>query len=199
MKTTRNVSAQKLACAALALLALVVAAAPGAMAKPRPSKQQPAIVIGHLFLPGAAVRQMFVQEHGSKQYLYIEQASKEGFAIIDVTKPSQPKLIQHVAWPNQASAGKLQLIGAGLVLAIAPEADPGKPGSDYPAQSVRVLDLSDPGNPQTLHSFSGVTSVVADDGRDLIYITNSEGLWILRHRQEQAAPKEWEDAIYNRY
>ncbi|HEX2712075.1 MAG TPA: hypothetical protein VHM88_07615 [Candidatus Acidoferrales bacterium] len=199
MKTTRNVSVQKLASAALALLALVVAAAPGARARPRPAKQQPGIVLAHLALSDAPVRQMFVEERGGKQYLYIEQDSKEGFAIIDVTKPAQPKVIQHVAWPNQASAGKLQMIGAGLALAIAPEADPGKPSSDYPAQSVRVLDLSDPGNPQTLHSFSGVTSVVADDGRDLIYVANSEGLWILRHRQEQAAPKEWEDTIYNRY
>jgi hypothetical protein len=190
MKTTCKMSVQKPASAALLLLALFVAA-PGAWARPRPAKQQPASVIGHLLLPGAAVRQVFVREHGGKQYLYIEQASKEGFAIIDVTKPSQPKVIQHVAWPNQASAGTLQMVGDGLALAMAPDGDPGKAGSDYPTQSVKVLDLSDPANPQTLQGFSGVTSVVADDGRGLIYITNSEGLWILRHKQEKPA-EPWE-------
>ncbi len=191
MKTTRKVSVQKPASAALAVLTLCGAAAPGAMAKPRPPKPQPATVIGHLLLPGAAVRQMFVKEHGGKQYLYIEQASKEGFAIIDVTKPSQPKVIQHLAWPNQASAGKWQMVGARLALAIAPDGDAGKVGSDYPTQSIKVLDLSDPANPQTLQSFSGVTSVLADDARSLIYITNAEGLWILKHKQEQPAER-WE-------
>jgi len=191
MKTTHKVSVQKLASAALALLTLFVARAPGAIAKPRPAKQQPAAVIGHLLLPGA-VREMVVEERGSKQYLYIEQASQEGFVIIDVTKPSQPKVIQHVAWPNQASAGKLQMIGEGLALAIAADGDAGRIGSDYATQSVKVVDLTDPANPQTLQSFSGVTSMVADDGRDLIYIANSEGLWILRQKQ-QPEPRQWDN------
>ncbi|HJY85523.1 MAG TPA: hypothetical protein VKE24_01685 [Candidatus Acidoferrales bacterium] len=191
MKTTHKVSVQKLASAALALLTLFVARAPGAMARPRTAKQ-PATVIGHLLLPGAAVRQMFVEERGSKQYLYIEQASQEGFVIIDVTKPSQPKFIQQVAWPNQASAGKLQMIGAGLALAIAADGDTGRIGRDYATQSVKVLDLTDPANPQTLQSFPGVTSMVADEGRDLIYITNSEGLWILKQKQ-QPEPRQWDN------
>jgi hypothetical protein len=43
------------------------------------------------------------------------------------------------------------------------------------------LDLSDPKNPKTLQTFDGVTKVLAEDDRNLIYITNGEGLWILRH------------------
>jgi len=43
--------------------------------------------------------------------------------------------------------------------------------------------MSDPANPKTLQTFEGVTSVLADDSRDLIYIANSEGVWILRHVQ----------------
>src|SRR5262249_26076763 len=124
--------------------------------------------------------------------LYIEQASQEGFVIIDVTKPSQPKFIQQVAWPNQASAGKLQMIGAGLALAIAAEGDTGRIGRDYATPSVKGLDLTDPANPQTLQSFPGVTSMVADEGRDLIYITNSEGLWILKQKQ-QPEPRQWDN------
>jgi hypothetical protein len=48
---------------------------------------------------------------------------------------------------------------------------------------VRVLDMSDPANPRTLQTFDGVTSVLADDSRSLIYIANGDGLWVLRHRQ----------------
>ena len=48
-----------------------------------------------------------------------------------------------------------------------------------------MLDLSDPANPKTLQTFDGVTSILADDGRRLIYITNGDGLWILNHKQER--------------
>ena len=191
MKITRKATLQNPASAALALLALFATMASSATATPRPTKQ-PVTVIAHLLLPGAPASQMFVQEHGRKQYLYIERASKEGFTIVDVTKPSQPIVIKRVAWPNEASAGKLQMVGAGLALAAAPDGASGTLGGGYPTQSLSVLDLSDPANPRTLQSFSGVTSVLADDARNLIYIANSEGLWILRHKQEQLTHKQWE-------
>jgi len=65
---------------------------------------------------------------------------------------------------------------------------------------VRVLDLSDPANPRALQSFSAVISVLEDDGRNLIYITNNEGLWILRHKQEQPAFPRWDaETAYTNY
>jgi hypothetical protein len=68
------------------------------------------------------------------------------------------------------------------------ELSPAKPqgaATSNRTESVRVLDLSDAANPKTLQTFQGVTSVLADDGRRLIYIANSEGLWILRHKQQR--------------
>ena len=86
------------------------------------------------------------------------------------------------------------MVGDELDLAAAPDGDSGTVGgSGYPTQSVRVLDLSDPANPRTLQSFSGVTSILADDEHNLIYIANNEGLWILRHEQEQAAFPRFDD------
>ena len=46
-----------------------------------------------------------------------------------------------------------------------------------------MLDLSDPHNPKTLQEFEGVTSVLPDGGHGLIYLTNNEGLWVLRYSQ----------------
>jgi len=201
MKMTHKATALNAASAALALLTLFAAMAPSAIAKPRPVKpaEQPATVIAHLLLPGAPASQMFVLEHGGKQYLYIEQASKEGLVIVDVTKPNEPSVIKRVAWPNEASTGKLQMVGAGLALATAPDGGSGLVGG-YPTQSVRVLDLSDPANPRALQSFSGVTSVLEDDVRNLIYITNNEGLWVLRHKQEQPAFPRWDpETPYTNY
>src|SRR5712691_11778389 len=202
MKMTRKATLQNHASAALVLLAVFATMASSATATPRPAKpvEQPVTVIAHLLLPGAPASQMFVQEHGGKQYLYVEQASKEGFTIVDVTKPNEPSVIKRVAWPNEASTGKLQMVGAGLALATAPDGGSGTVGGGYPTQSVRVLDLSDPANPRALQSFSGVTSVLEDDGRNLIYITSNEGLWVLRHKQEQPAFPRWDpETAYMNY
>ena len=67
---------------------------------------------------------MFAREHAGKQYLYIEQASKEGFTIVDVTKPREPSVIKRMAWRNEASGGKLEMVGALLALAAAPDGPP---------------------------------------------------------------------------
>ena len=92
------------------------------------------------------------------------------------------------------------MVGSGIALAEVPDKAPeaanarhelvpaqgqGTANGSQPTESVRVLDLSDPANPKTLQTFDGVTSVLADDGRRLIYITNRDGLWILNHKQER--------------
>src|SRR5690348_16114460 len=95
---------------------------------------------------------------------------------------------------------ELQMVWAGLAISEAPEArnesartelasakGEGIEGGgsdatgDSPTQFLRLLDLSDPANPRTLQTFEGVSSLLLDDGRNLIYITNGEGLWILSH------------------
>ncbi|MGA7622688.1 MAG: hypothetical protein WB630_07085 [Candidatus Acidiferrales bacterium] len=184
MKVVSKSILQKQAAAAAALLAFFVVMSPDASAKHRAAKPAlpPASVVAHLKLNGAAVSQLELQQHGNKQYLYVEQASKEGLAIVDVTKPDQPILIKSDAWPNQASTGKLQLVSGQLALA---EASGTATAETISTETLKVLDLSDPANPRTILTFSGVTSTLADDARSLVYITNSDGLWILKHQSEQ--------------
>ena len=185
MKVISKSIVQNQAAAVAALLAFFMVISPGASAKHRAAKpaQQPAFVIAHLALPGAAVRQLELQQRGNKQYLYVVQASKQGFAVVDVTKQDQPKVIRNEAWPNQASTGKLQLVSTRLGLAEA--SDTATPETVSSTETLKVLDLSDPANPRTILTFSGVTSTLADAARSLVYITNSEGLWILKHQPEQ--------------
>lgn len=188
MKVVRKSIVQNPTRAALALLACFVAISPSASAKHGAVKPavQPAAVIAHLALPGASVSQLVLQEYDGKQYLYVGEVSKQGFAIVDVTTPSQPNIIKREAWPNKASTGKLQMVGGQLALAEAADTAT----AESRTETLTVLDLSDPANPRTILTFTGVTSTLADDARNLVYITNSEGLWILRHQPEQAAPSE---------
>ena len=198
MKVSVRKIVQSCPGAGLALFVLMAALAGSANAKDQPREPAEQVaVVAHLTLPGDAVRQMFIQQQGSKQYLYIQQASSEGYTVVDVSKPARPNIIKHEARLNTASEGQLEMIGGGLALAEAPDKSSGTAnarhelvpakvtgsGSGSRTESVRVLDLSDPANPKTLQTFDGVTSVLADDGRRLIYITNGEGLWILTHKR----------------
>ena len=190
MKVVNKSIARKQAAAVAALLAFFVATSAGASAKHRTAKPAPqqASVIAHVLLPGASVSQLALQQHGGKEYLYVEQASKQGFAIVDVTNPDQPKIIRSEAWPNEASTGKLQMVGGRLALAEA--SDAATTENISPTETVKVLDLSDPANPRTILTFSGVTSTLADDDRNLVYITNTDGLWVLKHQSEQTMSSE---------
>ena len=125
---------------------------------------------------------MFLQRENAKLYLYVQQASKQGFMVVDVSKPEKPNLLKGTAQANQATSGNLQMVSPDVAIAEAPEKTPTTlTSSKNPTETVRVLDLSDPRNPKTLETFNKVTSILPDGGHSLIYLTNNEGLWILRY------------------
>jgi|SRR5580658_4389217 hypothetical protein len=144
----------------------------------------PATVIAHLSLPQATGSQMLLQKENSKQYLYVQQATKQGFMIVDVSKPERPNLLKRTAESNQSTAGNLEMVSPDVAIAEAPEKTPATLTSNSrPTETVRVLDLSDPRNPKTLETFNKVTSLLPDGNHGLIYLTNNEGLWILRYNR----------------
>jgi hypothetical protein len=160
---------------------LVALASAGEQPVPKPT-DVPATVIAHLPLPQATGSQMLLQKDNAKQYLYVQQAAKQGFMIVDVSRPEKPSLLKRTAESNQSTAGNLQMVSPEVAIAEAPEKTPTTlTSSSRPTETVRVLDLSDPRNPKTLETFNKVTSLLPDGGRGLIYLTNNEGLWILRY------------------
>jgi hypothetical protein len=150
----------------------------------------PATVIAHLPLPQTTGHQMLLQKEESKQYLYVQQSTKQGFMVVDVSKPERPTLVKRTAESNQATAGNLEMVSPDIAIAEAPEKTPSTlSSSNHPTETVRVLDLSDPKNPKTLETFNKVTGILPDGGHGLIYLTNNEGLWILRYnRPSQLEP-----------
>ncbi|MGA3087025.1 MAG: hypothetical protein ABSD75_00340 [Terriglobales bacterium] len=167
-----------------ALVSLLLALA-SASEQPEPKPTDvPATVIAHLPLPQATGSQMLLQKETGKQYLYVQQATKQGFMIVDVTRPEKPTLLKRAAESNESTAGNLQMVSPDVAIAEAPEKTPATlTSSNHPTETVRVLDLSDPRNPKTLETFNKVTSLLPDGGHGLIYLTNNEGLWILRYNR----------------
>src|SRR5579872_1501354 len=197
-ESMNNIAKSTLKRGSLALVAFLATAgllAPNALAKKNAATES-ATVIAHLPVQGSAVNNMFLQDDGSKHYLYLQQGQQEGFTVVDVSKPQKPNVVRHEAWKGTTEpGGRLQMVGGGIALAETPESaqnastrhvvTPAPNSPKKPTQSVRILDLSDPKNPRTLQTFQGVTSILADDTRKLIYITNGEGLWVLRHKRTE--------------
>jgi hypothetical protein len=173
------------ACAlAFALLCLAITPASAAEKSATVPTDVPANVIAHLPLPQGTGSEMLLQKENSKQYLYVQQAAKQGFMIIDVSRPEQPSLLKRTAESNQPTAGDLQIVSPDVAIAENPEKTPETvTSSNHPTETVRVLDLSDPRNPKTLETFNKVTSLLPDSRHGLIYLTNNEGLWILRYNR----------------
>ena len=169
--------------------AVVVMIAPRISANTKPT-EVPAKVIAHLALKDAPGSEMLLQSKGDKQYLYVQKASKQGFTVIDVTKPVVPSLVNTGAQSSEATAGKLEIVGPDVGLAEVP--DKNSKGvirnSDSPTETVKILDLSDPAHPKVLQTFNGVTSILQDPSRGLIYLTNTDGLWILNHARPGITP-----------
>jgi hypothetical protein len=147
----------------------------------------PARVIAHLPLSGGGATQMFLQQEGRSHYLYVRRPSQQGFMVINVTRPDRPKVVTRVPLET------VTVVGSGLMVTETPDKSvtasraPGnmkgtREDSAFP-DSVHVLDVSDPAHPLTVRNFTGVTSVLADNARGLLYVANHEGVWILSNQQ----------------
>jgi len=169
-RTTSSLSGMLLALSAVILLATAATA------------EEPAKVIAHIALPGTAVRQMFLRQHDDKQYLYLQQGTH--FTVVDVSDPNKPTILERVA-----SQGSLEWVQSGLALTVAPEnGSTSQQFSTVSTQVVNVMDLSDDKNPRTVQTFSGVTSILPDDARKLVFIANNEGLTVLSDEQPYHRP-----------
>jgi len=185
---------------ALTLLTTIfLAAAVSATAQTTEPIQKRVKVIGHLALPGMHVNQMFLQQRGDHYYLYLHRPIKQAFAVVEVTKPDKPVLLEQAAL-NEGPGTQVEMVKSEAVLAVSvtPEVPAGANGAapaaapapevKLPTETVRLVDLSDPKNPKVIKTFTGVTSMVPDDLRRLMYIVNNEGLWVVFHPEERRIP-----------
>jgi hypothetical protein len=163
-------------------------AATSMFAKPKEKKAEASNlgVIAHLQLDGGTATRMVLMEKNGKEYLYLGLASSSGVCVFDVTTPAAPRKLERFAGASGAQADELQLVGDTLAVS----SRSGKPtigSADTAARSVTILNMTDPTNPQPIQTFSDVTSVVADNARGVIYLSNGEGLWVVQAKQMQKA------------
>ena len=184
--TKRTARSQAAAAIVALVFSLAIVAIPLAAQNPD-SNGQSAVVVAHLPLSGHPATQMLLQRREDKQYLYVDQGDQQGVLVIDVTRPSHPSVVERTAWPARTAEGQVQPLGSGLAVSERPDGRVAAVSRRPARQTVNVLDMTDAAHPQVLQTFSGVTSMLPDTDRNLIFITNADGLWIVRHRVSQAA------------
>jgi hypothetical protein len=167
--------------ACLTVLGLSVAmAAAGAPAQDQVHRggSEPYAVLAHINVPGSPATQMRLQEENGHEYLYLVRGSGTGFTVVDVTKPRTPDVVNKVTLPAGTSTKGLDV--AGSTLAITEEGNGGGNPRQIQSESIQLFNTEDPANPRLLQNFNGVTSVLPENGRHLVYIATNQGLYIVR-------------------
>jgi len=187
MKNIRRRVLRSVARAAAVFLAVGIASAPLILARSKPKKSvdQKSGVVAHVQLDDGTATRMLLQKN-EKRYLYVGFSSSSDVCIFEVTTPAAPRKLERLAEIDGSQTADFQLVGETLAV-TSRSGEATKGSSDVARHSVTILNMTDPANPKPVQTFSGVTSVVADDVHGLIYLSNGEGLWVLQVKQAQKA------------
>ena len=153
---------------AVAIVAIGIAAAPAIHAKPNSNKtsDKPANVVAHVQLSGGPVTRMLLVKKNGNEYLVLGLDSTN-VAILDVSEPGNPRTIDTAAKAGGAPSAEVKVV----------------------ADTLTFFGTSDAGtasasSPKEIRSLSGVTASMKDKARGLIYVTNGDGLWIVKTKQQ---------------
>jgi hypothetical protein len=164
---------------ALALLTIVLlVTVSSASAKERKPKGSGAgnEVVAHIPFSGLAAVDMAMQRKvNDKYYLYVEHSKDQGISIIDISKPTEPKAVGVIPWPDPALSSRMSLTGS---LAIIAETEALPMHRTTSTDELVLWDLSNPAAPRVVQKFSGVVKWLQDE-RNFIYVLNGDGLWVV--------------------
>jgi hypothetical protein len=162
---------------AVAMLARVLLASGAASAKEHKLKttDNQAHVVAHISFTGLSAVDMAMQKKvNDKYYLYVQHSESQGISIIDISKPSEPKAIGLIPWPDPAMSSRMNVTGD---LAIVAE-NGVLPLHSSTSDDLVFWDLSNPAAPRVVQRFSGVVKWLQDE-RDFVYVLNGDGLWVV--------------------
>jgi hypothetical protein len=163
-------------CAAITIAAIGIGAA-GPTVHAKPNSDKPANVVAHVQLSGGPVTRMLLVKKDGKEYLLLGLNSPTNLAVLDVSNPGQPRTIDTTAGATGSPTAEIKLVADTLTL--------------FGSSDAGTASSS---NSKEMRSFSGVTASMKDKVRGLIYVTNGDGLWIVKTKQ-----KIEEEAIVDNY
>jgi hypothetical protein len=168
------------------VLSVTVSIASAKEHKPRGSGAGSQVVAHISFSDLSAVDMAMQRKMNDKYYLYVEHSKDQGISIIDISKPTQPKVIGVIPWPDPVLSGRMSLTGALVIIA---ESEVFPMHSITSTDDLVLWDLSNPAAPRVVQRFSGVVKWLQDERR-FIYVLNGDGLWVVSEPADQPAQTE---------
>jgi hypothetical protein len=133
-------------------------------------------VVAHISFSGLSAVDMAMQRKvNDKYYLYVEHSKDQGISIIDISKPTQPKAVAVIPWPDPDLSSRISLTGN---LAVIAETEILPMHINTATDDLVLWDLSNPVAPRVVQKFSGVVKWLQDE-RNFIYVLNGDGLWVV--------------------
>ena len=179
-------SSRTLALLLTVVLVMAVGSASAKEHKPRGYDLE-SHVVAHISFSGLSAVDMAMQRKvNDKYYLYVEHSKDQGISIIDISKPTQPKAVAVIPWPDPDLSSRMSLTGN---LAVIAETEILPMHSRTSTDDLVLWDLSNPVAPRVVQKFSGVVKWLQDERR-FIYVLNSDGLWVVSEPADQPAQTE---------
>jgi hypothetical protein len=168
---------------AAALLLLAGLVIPMAQAKPKDKSKNPQqgkavgiYLIGHLPLPNTFVSNIVPVSDPDRQLIQLIDNVHGMLTVVDVGNAAQPKFREQVRLPAELAQSHVETrVGDAMLLSVSQ----GDGSAHGDPQSLSLISFADPSNPKTVQKFEGVTALWNDGRRELIYLANADGLWIL--------------------
>ncbi len=157
--------------------------------KPESAAPRDQIAIeAHIALGDGVVRRFVATRHYDRSYVYAEREAGKPVTLIDITNAGHPKVLSNTSFP--ASSGSL-LDVAGTAALVTDTVN----AKAAPAQTIRLMDFSDPANPKVTKEFDGVTAIEKIGA--VILLANGDGIWILSQHlaEDPAAEKRYANKI----
>ena len=142
---------------------------------PQKDTQDTIEVVGHIATTGGRVTRFLTTQHYSSYYLYVEHEGGKNLTLIDVSTTKEPRVLADI--PDAAQSGGTSIFAVAGTAALITEQAENTPAAT--PQTIRIMDFSDPKQPKVAREFAGVTAISRDNQRGLIFLANSEGIWIL--------------------
>ncbi len=148
-------------------------------------------VVAHISFSGLSAVDMAMQRKvNDKYYLYVEHSKDQGISIIDISKPTQPKAVAVIPWPDPDLSSRMSLTGN---LAVIAETEILPTYSRTSTDDLVLWDLSNPVASRVVQKFSGVVKWLQDE-RNFIYVLNGDGLWVVSEPADRR-PQQTESAL----
>jgi hypothetical protein len=147
-------------------------------------------VAAHIAVTGAPILRFMATNHYGRSYVYAERGPGQPITLLDITNPGQPTVVSQLESgqlpSDPASAMNLVAVAGTAAISTSASSDVAKAS----AQTIRLLDFSDPANPKVTRQFEAVTAVERMSST-VTLLANSEGIWVLtNHLAENPADLE---------